>query len=140
MLHEIIQRSLAHDGAAGADTDPNKAAALTVRAVQLLLVEIEPLVGVQAAQALYRRSLQLAHDSCDWLALSTAEPAGERLAGLQRDLLAHAPADARHAGETLLQTFADLLISLIGEPLTSRLLRSAWDTPAADEPPPERFP
>ena len=41
-------------------------------------------------------------------------------------LAARAPLEAREASQALMLAFAGLLISLIGEPLTDRLLLSAW--------------
>lgn len=48
------------------------------------------------------------------------------LAALARNLGARAPHDARAAAGALLRTFVTLLVALIGEPLTYRLLKAAW--------------
>lgn len=131
MRQQIIQHFLAKGPAN--DADAGTIAEASVRALRLLLAELEPLVGAQAARALYARSLHLTRSSFDWLSPAAGEPRSDLLAALHSDLVSRVPADARRAGEALLNTFADLLISLIGEPLTRRLLRSAWGTTAADE-------
>lgn len=132
MRHEIIQRFLAEETAVGAHqrTLPDAIA----RALRTLLAELQPLVGVPGARALYARSLHLTRASCGWPAEMAAGPLGELPALLHRDLSARTAPDAGLAGESLLLTFVDLLISLIGEPLTYRLLHSAWGHPGADEP------
>lgn len=136
MRQEIIQEALA--GRRRERADSGAIADATVRAIRLLLAELEPLVGAQAARALYARSLHLTRSSFERLSPAAAEPGSELLAALHDDLASRVPSEAQHAGETLVLAFADLLISLIGEPLTHRLLRSAWDTPAAGEPSQEK--
>jgi hypothetical protein len=131
MREKIIQHALGGD--ALSDTDPAALAAATVRALRLLFAELEPLVGSQAVRALYSRSLHLTRARFEWAAADQAEPLGEALSGLQRNLASRVPAEAQRAGAALLNTFADLLISLIGDPLTQRLLRSAWGNPTADQ-------
>ncbi len=132
MRHEIIQHFLAEETADGAtqSTVPDA----IVRALRLLLAELEPLVGVQAARALYARSLHLTRSNYGWSPVAGDQPFSELITFLHGDLAARDAAEGRRAGETLLHTFADLLTSLIGEPLTHRLLRSAWGDPGADKP------
>ncbi|MBA2412469.1 MAG: hypothetical protein H0V63_06545, partial [Burkholderiaceae bacterium] len=127
MKQEIIQHALAEGHADGADA--NTVAVATARALRLLFAELEPLVGGPAVHALYTRSLHLARSSFERPGPAEPEPPSEMLTALQQDLAARVPADARRAGETLLHTSADLLVSLIGEPLTNRLLLSAWGSP-----------
>lgn len=129
MRQDLIERRLAQGAPAQATADAVGIA--TAQSFRLLLSELEPLVGVQATRALYARSLHLTRPSFDWLSIAAAQPQDELLILLRRDLASRLPADARKAGEALLLGFADLLISLIGEPLTHRLLRSAWEPPAA---------
>ncbi len=132
MQQEIIQHALAEGHAD--DADANTVAVATARALRLLFAELEPLIGGHAVRALYVRSLHLARSSFGRPDPAEPEPRSEMLTALQQNLAARVPADARRAGETLLNTSADLLVSLIGEPLTHRLLLSAWGSPAADEP------
>ena len=131
MRQEIIQRALAERASDGANS--GTIADATVLTLSLLHVELESLVGVQAVRALYARSLHLTRSSFGWLSPAAAELPGELLTALHDDLVSRTPTEARQAVESLLLHFAELLTSLIGEPLTHRLLRSAWGIPAADE-------
>jgi hypothetical protein len=132
MRQEIIKQALAEH--AGDEADSTTVADATVGALRLLYAELGLLVGTQATGALCARSVHLTRSSFQWLSQTAVEPPGGLFTILQNDLSARDAAEARKAGEALLLTFADLLVSLIGEPLTHRLLRSAWSTPAADEP------
>ena len=137
MRHEIIQRALADRATNSADSGAIADAA--VRTLRLLHGELESLVGAQAVRALYARSLHLTRSSFDWHVPAAEEPHDDLLTALREDLVARASTDARQAAETLLLTHTDLLVSLIGEPLTHRLLRSAWSAPpASDEPSQEK--
>jgi len=127
MRNEMIRSALGGGAAEGADS--KTVAGATVLALTSLLAELKPLVGELAARALYVRSLHLARSSFDRPSAADLESPNELLAPLHRDLLLRAPADARGAAEALLLALADLLISLIGEPLTDRLLHKAWGTP-----------
>lgn len=131
MRLEIIQKALAERAAKEADSAT--IAEATVHALRLLQAELDPLVGAKAVHALFARSLHLARASVGALFPPAAEPRIDILTDLHDALVSRTPADARQAGEAMLLTFADLLISLIGEPLTYRLLRSAWSLPAADK-------
>lgn len=137
MRQDFIERRITQGAPAHATADAIGLA--TAQAFRLLLSELEPLVGTQAVRALYARSLHLTRTSFDWLSAAAAQPQDELLVLLHSNLASRMPADARLAGQALLLCFADLLISLIGEPLTYRLLRSAWEPPAAaDQPSPEK--
>ena len=57
MRQEIVRHALG-DGTAE-DADANTIAFATVRALRLLVAELEPLVGMQAVCALYARSHEL---------------------------------------------------------------------------------
>ncbi len=133
MRGEMIQSALGEGAAEGVDSKTVAGAA--VQALTLLFVELKPLVGQLALRALYVRSLHLAHSSFERPSTGDPGPSDELLAPLHRDLLSRAPAEARGAAEALLLALADLLVSLIGEPLTDRLLHKAWgNTPLARSP------
>jgi len=95
----------------------------------LLLAELKPLVGELALRALYVRSLHLARSSFERPGTGELQSPDELLAPLHRDLLSRAPTESRGAAEALLLALANLLVSLIGEPLTDRLLHKAWGSP-----------
>ena len=87
---------------------------------------LSPIIGRKAVVALFKRSLYLAARSHPWLA-------GTHEGAQVLDLAALKPVVARRSGveaalgsRVLLETFDQLLGSLIGPSLTERLLRSAW--------------
>jgi len=129
MRSEMIQSALRAGAAEGADS--KTVASATVRALTLLLAELKPLVGELALRALYVRSLHLARSSFERPSAAHLESPDELLAPLHRDLVTRAPAQARGAAEALLLALANLLVSLIGGPLTDRLLHKAWGNPPA---------
>ena len=117
-LHDSIFHVL------GNEADADAVAAATVRAVESLMGELKPLVGRLATLALYTRSLHLANAS-----FARPDPTlkpEDDLASLRTDLLRRSPEDARRASHALLRALVDLLVSLIGQSLTDRMLRSAW--------------
>ena len=93
-----------------------------------------PLIGARGVEALYGRSLHLSGTRFPWLAPGKEEEAGTFLTGLRRRLDAQDPVAAAEASLCLLETFTDLLASLIGGPLTLRLLSPVWaSAPSASE-------
>ncbi|MEO6407167.1 MAG: hypothetical protein ABIO45_00230 [Burkholderiaceae bacterium] len=106
-------------------------AAACVRALDALFSELEPLVGVTGTRALYLRCLYLTRESVGWPVTPDGATREALLTSLGEHIEARDDSAARRASETLLTAFADLLISLIGEPLTLRLLQSAWGDPDA---------
>ena len=127
MRSEMIHCALGEGAAEGVDSKAVAGAA--VRALTLLLAELKPLVGELALRALYVRSLHLARSSFEGPGARDLKSTDDLLAPLHQDLVMRAPAQARVAAEALLLALADLLVSLIGEPLTDRLLRKAWESP-----------
>ncbi len=135
MRHEMIEHAL------GKGVEHNAEAALvatsTVSAVRLLLRELKPLVGELAACALYKRSVHLARSSFQ-RAPDDAQTHDELLAPLHQDLAGRSSAEAQKGSRALLHSLVDLLVSLIGEPLTHRLLQKAWGAQASAQAPEEK--
>lgn len=127
MRSEMIQGALGAEAAEGADS--KTVAGATVRALNSLFGELKPLVGELAMRALYVRGLHLARSSFERPSAADPESTEELLIPLLRDLVSRAPTEARCAAQALLLALANLLISLIGEPLTDRLLHKAWGLP-----------
>ncbi len=123
----MIKRAL---GECGDDADSPDIAAAAIGALNRFVEQLQPLVGELAWRALYVRSLHLARSSFTKPDPDPTSPA-DLLAPLLKDLSTRTPAEARVAAEALLHALADLLVSLIGEPLTVRLLHKAWGLPAA---------
>ena len=92
-----------------------------------MATQIIAIIGVGGFNSLYARSVYLSQSSSPWLAASALSlQADTRFAELKKSLEGQAPADASEANNRLLCTFTDILAALIGEALTSSILRSAW--------------
>lgn len=119
---------------AGDDADPRLIVAAAVDALGSLLSELEPLIGDRGAWALYRRSVQLAKARFPWLAARDAPESASTLAvDLRTRLDARDAKEACAASIALLTALTDLLATLIGEPLTHRILLAAWRMNGSDE-------
>jgi hypothetical protein len=127
MRSEMIQGALGEGAAEGADSETVAGAA--VLALTLLHAELRSLVGEIALRALHVRSLHLARSSFERPSKADLESPDGLLAPLHQDLVSRSAVEARGAAEALLLALANLLVSLIGEPLTGRLLHKAWGNP-----------
>jgi hypothetical protein len=88
---------------------------------------LTPILGRGGVAALYKRSLHLTSAANPWLTLGReGDPTAMDLAALKAALGQQTGAAAAAGGGALLQTFYDLLSSLVGPSLTERLLRSVW--------------
>ena len=102
---------------------------------------LSPIIGRRGVDALYKRSLHLAAPAYPWLAMAR-DDAQEFMdpAKLKSIIAAQTSAGAAAGGGALLQTFQDLLASLVGPSLTERLLHPVWnnssDSPPAQDSPP----
>jgi hypothetical protein len=102
--------------------------ASTWRAIESALA---PIIGNRGVAALYRRSLHLASSSHPWLAeLREGDPTTIDLGALKSLLEQQTGVIAALGGNAVVQTFYQLVGSLLGPSLTERLLRSVWaDSP-----------
>lgn len=119
IIWHVLGPSVADDAGSGAISTE------TVRALNALIAELRPLVGESATRALYMRALHLARSSFERPA-GGFESVADMLVPLAQDIGGREPNDAQAAAGALLRAFVDLLVSLIGEPLTYRMLRTAW--------------
>ena len=99
-------------------------------AAQLILI-----IGSGGFDSLYARSVHLGRSTYPWLETGS-EPleTDHRFSDLEASLQMQLPTLARDANCLLLITFTDILASMIGERLTTRILDSAWATGAQDTP------
>lgn len=98
-----------------------------------LATQIISIVGEGGFDSLYARSLFLTRSTFPWVVASSGSPPTDhRFETLKTSLEAQTPALIREANSLLLITFTDILASLVGEPLTARILDSAWDNDAQD--------
>lgn len=93
---------------------------------------LTPIIGQRGVAALYGRSLYLTATDHPWLArLQEVDAPAVDIAALHAALVQREPADAAAGGGALLQTFHELLASLVGPSLTGRLLAAAWELPTS---------
>jgi hypothetical protein len=116
----------------GSDADATQIAAAVLAIWEEIDDALTPLIGPLGLAALYRRTVHLSAAQHPWLAgrdegvLTDTDPA------VLKSLLAHrSSAEAAAGGSAFLDTFHELVASLIGPSLTARLLRSVWDNPSS---------
>ncbi len=119
----------------GADADAARIADATLAIWNEIDDALTPIVGPLGVVALYRRSLHLTVAAHPWVeggpdgAQAAPDPAA-----LKAVLARRSSAEAVAGGSAFLQTFHELLASLVGPSLTERLLRSVW-APSSSGPP-----
>jgi hypothetical protein len=118
--HPLIKHLMAPHGESVADA--------SIILWERMAAEIVSIVGEEGFNSLYARSLFLSHASFPWLAANLPPKAEQRFAELKAKLEGQAPEQAREANTLLLINFTDVLASLIGESLTTRILNLAWGT------------
>jgi hypothetical protein len=122
---QLIQKAVARGA--------GKASEVALGLWQPLTCELVSIIGEGGFDTLFARSLHLTHASFPWLAPGERlRLADFRLAEFAIRLDGQSAGEASRASYLLLQTFTDILASLIGEPLTTGILNSAWDDRALD--------
>ncbi|RNF83338.1 hypothetical protein EER27_12665 [Lysobacter psychrotolerans] len=88
---------------------------------------LSPVIGQRGVAMLYKRSLFLIGSAHPWLAgmHQGVQPTVD-LEALKSAFAQQSSANAATAGGDFLQTFYELLTSLVGPSLTERLLRPVW--------------
>ena len=136
--HQIVA-SLAHR--VGLNADIAKIAQAIISTLQDIDAALTPIIGQQGVVALYRRSLHLCVSTHPRLAgIYDSVPAAMDLRTLTSVLVQQSEADALFFGEVLLTTLYELLSTLIGPSLTTRLLRGVWEPSLSDTPSQENSP
>lgn len=99
-----------------------------------MATQIISIVGEGGFNSLYARSVFLSQRSFPWLTANPLSPqSDQRFAELKRCLSGQTRMQASAANNLLLITFTDILASLVGEELTTRILRSAWGNDASGQ-------
>lgn len=92
-----------------------------------LACQLTPLIGEPGFSALYGRALRLTLPAHKILSPAHAgQSSASLLASLEENLNAAEECSAIDGVVTLMDTFTGLLSALIGEPLTIKVLKSAW--------------
>lgn len=122
--HQLIERLMAQQ--------PENVADAAINLWEQMATQIISIVGVDGFNSLYARSVFLAQPTFPWLTTSSlSQPNDQRFAELKNGLEGQTPSQAREANSLLLLTFTGILAALIGEPLTTRILFSAWGDDAS---------
>jgi hypothetical protein len=122
LRHQIIESLTA--------SPPEKTGDSAIGLWEQMASQIISIVGEGGFNSLYARSVYLTQSSFPWLTASSPQT-DQRFAALKASLEAQTPAQANVANRLLLITFTDIVASLIGDPLTTRILRSAWGIDAS---------
>jgi DNA-binding GntR family transcriptional regulator len=111
----------------GRHADAARIADAMVETWQAIDDALAPILGRQGVVALHARSLHLTAPLYGWLG-GMHEAVGKTLdlPALHARFAAQEDVPAALGANALLQTFHRLLVSLVGLPLTERLLRDAW--------------
>jgi hypothetical protein len=127
LRYQIIQSLLAHPTEKAADTAINLWERMAAKIISIL--------GEGGFNSLYARSVFLTQSTYPWIAAGSSSPQDDhRFAELKMSFEAQTPAQANAANSLLLITFTDILASLIGEELVTRILHSAWGDVASLSP------
>lgn len=117
------------DAAVLAGASSEEVATLVAAAVRGIDGALAPVIGSRGVAALFRRSLHLSRPEQPWLpATADGNESSLDLASLTSALATRTSAEAASGGAAVLDRFFSLLASLIGDPLTERLLRPIWAT------------
>jgi hypothetical protein len=135
-LRQLALKALAQH--AGSAVGAEAFAAAARRAYDDLAHASTPLIGQVGVDALTGRAVHLAQREYAWLVDAREpehpdEPFAQVIVSLERQ---H-PAVATEGAAAVFATFAGLLITFIGEPLTTGLLRKAWPKAFSDTHPEE---
>ena len=127
LCREAIRRTLKQR--AGDSPDALAIAKATSETWVLMSAQLTPVIGGNGVDAILKRSLHLTSVAFPWMAIPDAQVDLDSLPVRINVLLAgRDPVAAEQAGSSLLITFTELLATLIGNPLTRRLLDPVWIT------------
>lgn len=113
---------------AGDAPDASRVAEATISTWQQIAAQLIPVIGAGGVDVLFNRSLHLTCIAFPWLTiLGDHRDNVALLANLKERLAGHEPDAAAEASYTLLVTFIEILMSMIGESLAKHLLSSVWE-------------
>lgn len=107
------------------DTNPGELAAQSVARWRQIDLALTPIIGRRGILAIYKKALNITRNDFPWLAVvSEGDAAFDNFASLQSVLAQQTSAAVMAANLALHRSFNKLLVSLIGESLSERLLQS----------------
>jgi hypothetical protein len=129
LLRDAIRAALARH--AGHVPDAHTTAEAMAATWRLVAVQLAPVIGARGLDVLFSRALQQTTAAFPWLAVAVDRGGSDSpLPSLMLCLAGQHTVTAEEASYTLLLTFTNLLSTLIGEPLTERLLAPVWARPS----------
>ena len=121
---EVRRQQLIHSAMA---SSPDDVSGVAIELWQSLASQLVSIIGEGGFNSRWARSLHLTHKVFPWLPPDDAlRPDDFQFTDLKLGLAKQSAVEANNANCVLLQTFTNLLASLIGEPLTVTVLSSAW--------------
>lgn len=112
---------------------PDAIREVTISLWERLASELISIIGEGGFQSLYARSGHLTNATFPWLVLNhPSQLIKSRFEGLKMSLDGRSVTESSEASIALLITFIDILALLIGDLLTTSILRSAWGDDALD--------
>jgi hypothetical protein len=128
---EAIRRALRQR--AGDSADAIAIAQATSETWLLISAQLTPVIGDNGVDAILNRSLHLTSAAFPWLAISDEPVDHESLPlRISMRMAGRDPVAAAQASSSLLIAFIELLATLIGNPLTKRLLAPVFGVEAMD--------
>lgn len=123
---------------AGSSTGADAVAAAARLTHDDLTAVFAPLISASGVDALWARSLDLAQREYPAGDGSDDTPTDDPFERASRWLERQLPSVVTEAAAAMFATFAELLTTLIGEPLTVRYLEKAWPDGFSDAPPKDK--
>lgn len=134
---QAFRRVLARE--AGTSADATAIASAAGRLYERAFQQLTPLIGAAGIAAIYTRAVHIAQREFPWLAPVEGTHGGDGLvSNLETRLARQEASTAAAAAVAVLIALADLLSSLIGDGLTTGVLREAWPGEFSYDPQQER--
>lgn len=128
-LREMMKRMQARH----AGTDAIAVTAVAIGIWEQLALKFIPMIGLGSVRLIYTRSLELNKSAFPWLPAALAGVEQSPFATLKMSLERREPAEVIAANCALLNSFIDVLATLIGVRLTLQFLRAAFPHEAIHE-------
>jgi hypothetical protein len=129
LLQEAIRTTLGQR--AGRLPNADATAEATAAAWRLVATQLAPVIGARGLDVLFSRALHQTSVEFPWLAVAVDRGgSASPLPSLMECLTGQIASTAAEASYMLLLTFTELLATLIGESLTTRLLAPVWAPPS----------
>jgi hypothetical protein len=97
----------------------------------LVAAQLAPVIGARGFEVLFGRAVHMTSTTFPWLSVDgNRSGSASQLSSLAECLARRDSATAAEASYALFLTFTELLTTLIGESLTTRLLAPVWASPS----------